>query len=100
MRHKTLFQIAALFFAFSIASYGSAILVTDSTGFAVTVTLSTLGGPFEVSPFTDSNGNKASLVGLDGQNFVFGTSPVTFAVVFAQPVTQAVLPFLPLWELR
>ncbi len=86
LRQKTLFQIAGLFAAFTSTSLGS-VLVTNSTGFTNTVTLSALGGTFESSPFTDSNGNTATLVGFS--DFLFGTSPATFTVTFAQPVTEA-----------
>jgi len=87
MKLRTLVCIAGLFAACSSVSYGSAMLVTDSTGFTNVVTLIVPGGAFETSPFTDPAGNTASLLLGAGQPFVVGSD--TFTVTFAHPVARA-----------
>ena len=66
------------------SAYGTAVLTTNPTGFTNKVNLF----PFHSSPFTDANGNTASLGGRSVFQFA-GDDPAIFTVTFKHPVVKA-----------
>jgi hypothetical protein len=85
MHLATLACAAGLFAALGSVSYAGAVLTTDPTGFTNEVSLIS-----QFSPFTDPNGNTATMVNLPGAEFgVAPDSTATFMVEFAHPVVKA-----------
>lgn len=85
MHLSTLAFATGLFIASGTVVYGSAVLTSDPSSFTNDVDLTS-----QVSPFTDANGNTATIVNAPGDTFAVGDGQsVTFTVTFAQPVVEA-----------